>query len=62
MENVKRDTPNDKLNGLLNKMELFFTEMRHNGYLKTLPFYFSDYKLNLLRNISLIVAFVISGF
>lgn len=38
MNEVKRDSPNDKLGGLHSASGAMFTEMLHISWLKTLPF------------------------
>lgn len=38
MQEVKRDSPNDKINGLVDAAPTLFTEMHHMSFLKKLPF------------------------
>jgi hypothetical protein len=45
MEEVKRDSPNDKISGLIDVSPILFTEMHHMSYLKTLPFQFTATRL-----------------
>jgi hypothetical protein len=45
MDTVKRDSPNDKLNGLIKAAPVLFIEMEHMSHLKTLKFNFTSYRL-----------------
>ena len=37
MITVKRDSPNDKINGLIDVSSILFTEMEHMSWLSKLP-------------------------
>ena len=61
MINVKRGSPNDKLNGLVNAAAGMFTEMDHMSYLKTLRFNFTAQRLETIQDIGMCLAFLING-
>ena len=61
MTNVKRGSPNDKLNGLVNAAPGMFTEMDHLSYLKTLRFNFTSQRLETIQDIGMCLAFLING-
>lgn len=60
MNNVKRNSPNDKLGGLINAAKPMFTEMLHSSWLKSLPFEFTSKRLNRLSDLSTLQAFLIN--
>ena len=48
MANVSRDNPSEKLLGLVNEAPVFFIEMEHLSYLKTLKVNFTAGRLSAL--------------
>jgi hypothetical protein len=45
MITVNRENINEKINGLVNESDLFFMEMDHLSYLRTLRFQFTSKRL-----------------
>lgn len=60
MSSVSRNSPNDKINGLIASSQIFFTEMHHMSYLQKLPFHFTATRLDFFRDFSTIVALLIN--
>jgi len=60
--NVNRETPNDKVNDLVNASDDFFDEMKHLAYLQTQIIVVSSKRLNILRDLSTVLAFCINFF
>lgn len=57
---VSRDTPNDKINGLIEFSEKTFIEMKHSSWLKSLPFQFTSGRLDFFRDMSTLLGFIIN--
>ena len=57
---MPRETPNEKIEGLMSNAVDIFDEMRHLSYLNTLPIYFSSSRLNFLRDLSTLIGFLIN--
>ena len=56
MSEVKRDSPNEKIMGLLSASSDLFNEMEHMTYLKTWKIRFTAARLSLFRNLSTLIA------
>lgn len=57
---VNRETPNDKIKDLANASNDFFDEMHHLAYLQKQVIVISSKRLNMLRDLSTILAFIIN--
>ena len=60
MEHVKRDSPNEKIHGLLNSTEYLFDEMEHFSKLSRWRPKLTSKRLTFLRNLSTVIALVIN--
>jgi hypothetical protein len=60
MMSVSRDSPNDKIMGLVNGAPTLFDEMHHLAYLGSMPISISAKRLNKIRDLSTILAFFIN--
>ncbi len=60
MSTVKRDSPNDKLNGLLTASPILFAEMHHMSWLSKLPFHFTAVRLDFFHDFSTLLALFIN--
>jgi hypothetical protein len=60
MSTVKRDSPNDKISGLVNSSSILFAEMHHMSWLQKLPFHFTADRLDFFRDFSTILALLIN--
>ena len=60
MVNVNRDSPNEKILGLIKVAPKYFDEMMHMSYLSSLWFRFTNDKLNSLRDLSTLFAILIN--
>jgi hypothetical protein len=60
MTEVSRESPNEKIAGLTEEAEGVFDEMDHMAYLNSLPFNFSQNRLNTLRDLSTFLSFIIN--
>ena len=60
MQDVPRDTHNEKVEGLMDKSNDLYDEMEHLAYLQSLVFNFSSFRFNLLRDLSTIIGFLIN--
>ena len=62
MQSVNRDTPTEKIAGLVNSAPKLFAEMEHLEYLHSLSFGFTTKRLNLIRDLSTLLAFAVNFF
>lgn len=60
MDNVPRDSPSDKISGLIDATSLMFKEMDHIGYLKKLVIRFTPDRMDKLKTFSLFLAYIIN--
>ena len=60
MRDIPRESPSEKVEGLMVNSNELYDEMEHLAYLKTLVFNFSSDRLNLLRDLSTIIGFLIN--
>lgn len=60
MEEVPRDNPNEKVEGLMKVSQEIFDEIKHLSYLKTFFFDFSIKRFNFLRDLSTLLALLIN--
>lgn len=60
MSTVKRDSPNDKINGLIDVSSIFFTEMEHMSWLSTLPIQFTSKRFDILKDFSTFISALIN--
>lgn len=60
MEEVTRDSVNDKVNGLLDNIDNFYMEMVHFMRLRKVGIRFNNNFIVYLRNICIILAFVVN--
>jgi hypothetical protein len=60
MAEVKRDSPNEKIMGLVQAAPILFDEMEHMSKLKTYKIHFSPSRLNSFRDLSTLVALAIN--
>jgi hypothetical protein len=60
MQEAPRESPNEKVEFLVESAEGIFDEMNHMAYLDSLPFNFSQGRLNFLRDVSTLVSFLIN--
>lgn len=60
MQEVPRETPNEKVEGLMHAATDLYDEMNHLSYLHGLIFNFSTARYNILSAASTIIAFIIN--
>ena len=60
MLEIPRETLSEKIEGLMEYSKELYDEMSHFAYLKSLFFNFSAARLNLLRDLSTIIGFLIN--
>lgn len=60
MEEVERDSINDKINGLLDNMDNFYMEMVHFMKLRKIGIRFNNNFIVYLRNICIILALLLN--
>lgn len=60
MEEVERESVNDKVNGLLDNLDNFYMEMVHFMKLRKIGIRFNNNFIVYLRNICIILAFVLN--
>jgi len=60
VDNVPRDSPSDKISGLIDASNLMFKEMDHIAYLKTLIIRFTPDRMDKLKTFSLLLAYIIN--
>lgn len=60
MQNVNRNSPNDKLTGILDTFEELKTEMLHMAKLKQWPIHFTQQRLDYFGYLSTGLAFAIN--
>ncbi len=60
IDNVPRDSPSDKISGLIDATNLIFNEMDHISYLKKLIIRFTPDRMDKLKNFSLMLAYTIN--
>lgn len=60
MAEVKRDSPNEKISGLLAASSALFNEMEHMTYLKTWRLSFTAARLSFFRDLSTLLAFFLN--
>ncbi len=60
MSTVKRDSPNDKISGLVSASSILFSEMHHMSLLQKIPFHFTASRLDFFRDLSTILALLIN--
>jgi hypothetical protein len=60
MAEVPRESPNDKVEGLVDRAEGVFDELEHLEYLQNLPVKFSQERLNFLHDLSIFLSFAIN--
>ena len=60
MQKIPRDNANEKIEALMQQADELYDEMIHFAYLKSLPFNFSAARLDLLRDLSTIIGFIIN--
>lgn len=60
MRDIPRESPSEKVEGLMVNSNELYDEMEHLAYLKTLVFNFSSDRLNLVRDLSTIIGFLIN--
>ena len=60
MLEASRDSPNEKIQSLVNASPSLFDEMNHMAYLNTLPIKFTVKRYNFLRDFSTVLAFGIN--
>jgi hypothetical protein len=61
MTNVKRDSPNDKLSGLLAESKVLFIEMDHLSFLASQPIQFTSKQLMIILDICTLLSFTLNG-
>lgn len=60
MAEVPRESPNEKVEGLVDRAEGVFNELEHLEYLQKLPIKFSQERLNFLHDVSISLSFMIN--
>lgn len=61
MMNVNRESPTEKINGLVSASAEFIVEMKHMAYLESQKFVISQFRFNLLRDFSTLISIAING-
>ena len=62
MNEIPRESPNDKIENLMKSCPMLFAEMEHLAYLDSLVFNFSSARFNHVRDLSTIISFLITIF